>query len=451
MNQDAITRKGFIRKTSLGAAGAALSLGAAKRLSANLSKAADNPALLGGVPVRDRPFPTWPEHDDRDEAIYLEAYRGRNWSQFYYRDSESMVQLEKNFAQLMGVAFCAATNAGTTALTSALQALGVGPGDEVILPANTFVASAQAVLNNYALPVFVDSDPETVLMDADRVEEQITNKTRAIMPVHLGGAAVDMDKIMALARKHELAVLEDACQAHMGEWRGKKLGAVGDLGCFSFQEFKCLTSGEGGAIIGNDAALMDHCLAYRNNGRDPRNKGRAYPGSNHRMTAFQVAVVTGQMRHIKEQTGRREQNAAHLEQLLKDVKGIRPCKAYDGQTRRAYYGYYLFYDKAQFGGLPRERFIKAVRAEGIPIGSDIDTLNRDEFVKAYLESGHFKRLFSKRRIARYWKESHCPANDLLARETALRFGQNVFLGGRKDVEDVVAAIVKVQANAARLS
>lgn len=451
MNHDAITRKGFIRKTSLGAAGAALSFGAAKRLSASLGKAADNPALLGGVPVREKSFPNWPEYDDQDVEIYLEAYHGRNWSQFYYRDSESMVQFEQNFAQLMGAKYCAATNAGTTALTSALQALGVGPGDEVILPTNTFVASAQAVFNNYALPVFVDSDPETVLMDADRVEERINDKTRAIMPVHIGGAAVDMDKIMALARKHDLAVLEDACQAHMGEWRGKKLGAVGTLGCFSFQEYKCLTSGEGGATIGNDEALMDHCLAYRNNGRDPRNKGRAFPGSNHRMTAFQVAVVTGQMRHIEEQSSRREQNAAHLEELLKDVKGIRPCKAYDGQTRRAYYGYYLLYDKAQFGGLPRGTFIKAMRAEGIPIGNDIDTLDRDDFVKAYLESGHFKRLFSKRRIARFWKENHYPANDILARETALRFGQNVFLGDRNDVEDIVAAIVKVQANAARLS
>ncbi len=451
MNRDTITRKGFIRKTSLGAAGAAVSFGAAKRVFADLGKTADTPALLGGVPIRDRSFPTWPEFDDRDVDIYLEAYRGRNWSQFSYRDSESMVQFEKNFARLMGASYCAATNAGTTALTSALQALGVGPGDEVILPANTFVASAQAVFNNYALPVFVDSDPETVLMDADRVEEQITDKTRAIMPVHLGGASVDMDKIMALAQKHNLAVLEDACQAHMGEWRGKKLGAVGTLGCFSFQEFKCLTSGEGGAIIGDDEALMDHCLAYRNNGRDPRKKGRAYPGSNHRMTSFQVAVVTGQMRHIEEQTSRREQNAAHLGELLKDVPGIRPCKAYAGQTRRAYYGYYLLYDKTRFAGLPRETFIKAVRAEGIPIGVGIDTLNRDDFVKAYLESEHFKRLFSRRRISKFWKENHCPANDILARETALRFGQQVFLGDGKDVEDIVAAFVKVQANAARLS
>jgi len=451
MAQKSMTRQTFIERTALGTAGAVLALSGTSRLNASLVKGADAPALLGGTPIRTAPFPIWPEFDDSDVDLFTASYRNRNWSQFMHIERETMVQFEQKFAQLMGTKYCAPTNAGTTALTAALQAVGVGPGDEVIVPTNTFVATAQAVFNNYALPVFVDSDPATVLIDADKIEARITSKTRALLPVHLGGAPVDMDKIMALAKKHQLAVVEDACQAHMGEWRGNKLGSIGDLGCFSFQQFKCLTAGEGGAIIGNNAALMDHCTAYKNNGRDPGQQDRAYPGSNYRMTAFQVAVVSGQIKRIEEQTSRREANAAYLETLLKDVPGIRPCQAYEGQTRRAYYGYYLLYDKAQFSGLSRDKFIKAVRAEGIPIGGGVDTLNRDDFVTAYLESPHFKRLFSKRRIAKFWKENDCPANDILHQETALRFGQHILLGGKKEIEDVAAAMAKVQENAGKLS
>jgi len=245
-------------------------------------------------------------------------------------------------------------------------------------------------------------------------------------------------------------VVEDACQAHMGEWDGKKLGAIGTLGCFSFQEFKSITSGEGGAIIGNDEELMRKCIAIKNNGRDPRHQ-RVYTGSNYRMTAFQVAVVTGQLRHLEEQTRRREENAAYLEKLLADVPGISPAKKYEKQTRRAYYGYYLHYDKGHFQELPRRKFRRAVNAEGIPLQEGCDTLNRDDFVREYLNMPAFQRVFSKERLVKFWNQNHCPANDRLAEETGLSFGQHIFLGGRKEIEDVVAAIAKVQKNAGELA
>jgi len=450
MKTQSISRREFLRYTTLGAAGATLTFGGAARLAARSAKRAETPAVLGGAPVRSQPFPTWPETDDRDVEMYLEAFRNQDWSQFRHADSETMVQFERQFADLMGVKYCASTNAGTTALTAALHALGVGPGDEVIVPTNTFVATAQAVLNNYALAVYVDTDPDTFMINPDLIEERINEQTKAILPVHIGGGACHMDKIRALSEKYDIPVLEDACQAHMGEWDGKKLGAIGTLGCFSFQEFKSITSGEGGAIVGDDEELMRKCIAIKNNGRDPRNQ-RDYTGSNYRMTAFQVAVIRGQLRHVEEQTRRREQNAAYLEELLAEVPGISPAKKYEKQTRRAYYGYYLHYDKTRFQDLPRNKFRRAVNAEGIPLQAGCDTLNKDPFVQEYLNLPSFQRVFSRERLVRFWNENQCPANDKLAAETGLSFGQHIFLGGKKEIEDVVAAIVKVQKNAGELA
>ena len=444
-----ISRRKFLERTSFSTAGIALSLGGVKSLYANLAKKADTPAILGGTPVRTKPFPSWPIYDDKDVELYLDAFRSKTWSEYRYIETESAVKFERKYAELMGTKFCASTSAGTTALTAALCALDVGPGDEVIVPTNTFVATAQVAFNLFALAVFVDSDPDTFMINADLIEERINERTRAILPVHIGGGAADMDKIMAISKKHNIPVLEDACQAHMGEWRNKKLGSVGHLGCFSFQAHKSLTSGEGGAIIGDDEELMDRCIAYKNNGRGPK-RNQVYAGSNYRMTPFQVAVVTGQLRRLEEQTSRREKNAAYLEELLKDIPGITQCKKYAGQTRRAYYVYGMIYDTKQFDGLPRQKFTQAMRTEGIPIGRGCDTLNKDKFVEVYLNSRPFQTLFSKERLAQYWKENHCPANDIINAETSLTFGQQVFLGTKKDMDDIAEALVKIRNNAAAL-
>lgn len=445
-----ISRRKFLERTSFSTAGIALSLSGVKSLYANLSKKADTPAILGGTPVRTKPFPSWPIYDDKDVEIYLDALHSKVWSEYRYLETESAVKFERKYAELMGTKFCASTNAGTTALSAALRALDVGPGDEVIVPTNTFIATAQVPFNLFALAVFVDSDPDTFMINTDLIEERISERTRAILPVHIGGGAADMDRIMAISKKYNIPVVEDACQAHMGEWRNKKLGSIGHLGCFSFQAGKSLTCGEGGAIIGDDEALMDRCIAYKNNGRDPKKKGIIYTGSNYRMTPFQVAVVTGQLRHLEEQTRLREKNAAYLEELFKDIPGITQCKKYPGQTRRAYYGYGMLYNKEQFNGLPRNKFTRAMRAEGIPIRGGCDTLNKDKFVEVYLNSRPFQTQFSKERLTQYRKENHCPANDIIDAETGLRFGQQVFLGTKKDMDDIAAALVKIRKNAAAL-
>ena len=234
--ETSMSRRKFLRKTSLGTAGVALSLGSVKSLRGNLVQNTEKPAILGGTPVRTDSFPSWPIYNDRDIELYLEAYTRNRWSEYSNRDTELVVQFEKQYAELMGTKFCAATNAGTTALTAALNVVGVGPGDEVIVPTNTFIATAQAAFNLFALAVFIDSDPDTFMIDTELIEAKINERTKAILPVHIGGGAVNMDRIMEISEKYDIPVVEDVCQAHMGEWRNKKLGSIGHLGCFRISD-----------------------------------------------------------------------------------------------------------------------------------------------------------------------------------------------------------------------
>ncbi len=432
----------------MGAVGAAITTSGFSSAYSIILQDADKPAILGGRPVRPNGSElgvTWPMYDDTDLQLYLDAYKSKIWSEYRNSPKELSVRFEKEFAALMGAGYCATTSSGTVALDAAQRALDIGPGDEVITQTNTFIATAQTTFNLYALPVFVDTDPETFMINADLIEERITPNTKAILPVHIGGAAADMDKIMAIAKKHNLVVIEDACQAHMGEWKNQKLGTIGNLGCFSFQEGKSLCGGEGGAVLGNDDDLMARVDAYTNNGRDPGGQDRSFPGSNFRMTPFVAANLLGQMRRLDAQSALRDENALYLETLLSGIKGVRPTKKYPGQTRRAYYEYQLIYEKEYFNGLSKEKFRQAMDAEGIAFGNGIDSsLHLDPFIETYFNLRGFQKVFPKERLDQYRRENLCPVNERIGKETGLSLGQNVFLGTKKDMEDIVAAILKIQ-------
>ncbi|MDD4109076.1 MAG: DegT/DnrJ/EryC1/StrS family aminotransferase, partial [Prolixibacteraceae bacterium] len=235
------------------------------------------------------------------------------------------------------------------------------------------------------------------------------------------------------------------------EWRNKKLGTIGDLGCFSFQEFKSLSCGEGGAVVGNNDDLMAKVAAYVNNGRDPRRKGRTFPGGNFRPAVFQAANLLAQIRRLEEQSALRDENSAYLEKLLSEIKGVRPSKKYEGQTRRAYYSYQMIYEKEHFNGLPKAKFIEAMRAEGISFGNGIDSnLHLDPTIETYLNHRSFQKIYSKERLDRYREEIKCPVNERIGKETGLSLGHRIFLGTGKDMEDIVSAIIKVQKNAPKL-
>ncbi len=412
--------------------------------------AGQKPAILGGKAVRSEPFPSWPKFDSREEEAILNTLRSGKWFRGW---GENVNRFEKAYAELMGARHCLATANGTSALLTSLSALGVGPGDEVILPPYTFVACVNVILLLHALPVFVDTDPETFQMDAQKVEAAISEHTRAIMPVHLGGSAVDVDAILAIARKHKLPVVEDACQAPLAEWRSRKVGTFGDTGCFSFQASKNLSSGEGGAILSENEELIAKCYTFHNNSRgrkvDSYDFSYRARGANLRMTEFQAALLMAQMTRLEEQSRTREQNARYLTSLLREIPGILSARMYDGCTRNAYHLYMFRYQKEQFANLPRAAFLKALRAEGIPASGGYASLNKEPFIRNTLDSRGYQSIYGKERIKRWEQTNDCPENDRLCEE-AVWLTQNMLLGSRHDMEQIAEAVRKIQVHATEL-
>src|SRR4030042_2112259 len=244
-----LTRRSFMKKTSARLTGAALAVTGTSSLYASAGDKSNKLALLGGSPVRTKSFDQpWPIFDDNEEKALLKALRSRNWCCLR---GNAVYDFEKQFAQAMGVSHCVLTNGGTTALSASLHCLGVGPGDEVITTPNTFIATINIICNLHALPVFVDVDADTGSINADLIEDAITEHTKAILPVHLAGFPVDIEKIIAIGKKHNIPVVEDACQSVFAEVAGQKVGAFGATGCISFQEGKSLVCGEGGGVLGD--------------------------------------------------------------------------------------------------------------------------------------------------------------------------------------------------------
>ena len=310
---------------------------------------------------------------------------------------ERVAAFESAYASLTGAKGCLATANGTSALITSLAALGIGPGDEVIVPPYTFIATVNAVLLMHALPVFVDTDLETFQIDARKVEAAITPRTRAMIPVHLGGSAADLDTILPIASRRGIPVVEDACQAHLAEWRGRKVGTYGSTGCFSFQASKNLNSAEGGAVITSDAALLETCYRFHNNSRGRGGSGTDFSytrtGANLRLTEFQAALLLAQMTRLEAQSKTREQNAAYLTKRLAEIPGIAPARMYEGCTRNAWHLYMFRYDSSQFSGLSRSQFLKALAAEGVPASGGYSPLNTQPFLEETFATRGFKAIY----------------------------------------------------------
>jgi len=448
MSKSSFTRRQFLATASAGTMAAVVA--GTVPAYANAGKKAAKCACLGGQPIRAKPFPRWPVWDPAAEESVLSVLRSGKW----YRGSGTVVsQFEEKYAALLGAKRCVATMNGTNSLLTALHCLDVGVGDEVVVSPYTFIATYNVILNSVALPVFADTDPETFLINPDKIEEKINENTRAIMPVHIFGLPANMTRINAIAKKHNLKVIEDACQAWLAEWGGKKCGTLGDLGCFSFQESKHLPCGEGGAVVGNDDALMDRVWSYHNCGRPYRSvQGKTgYPivGTNRRMTEYQAAILLNQMQRLEAETAKRVDNANYLTSRIKDIPGIVPHKLCNGATRAVYHLYPMRYKQEQFGGLPRSRFLSALSAEGIPCSSVYGPQYKDELIEAALTSKNFKRAFPKARLDRYREELHYPGNEQLCQE-AVCFTQNMLLGPKSDIDDIANAIQKVYENRADL-
>ena len=445
MKTKKFTRRQVLAATSAGIFGSMLNLPFKSfGISSNLQL--KKLAINGGEKTHSGTWPKWPEWDQSAEPGLLEMFRSGRW---WRGSGEHVEEFERRYAQLMGAKRCLATASGTTALITALQVLGVDAGDEVLVSPYTFIATYNVIFSHKALPVFVDSDPETFLMDPKKIEERITDKCVAIVPVHIYGLPVDMDGVNRVAKGHNLKVVEDACQAWLAEYRGKRTGTLGDLGCFSFQNSKHLASGEGGAILGNDEDVMDRCYAYHNCGR-PYGKmkpvsGNQYNGMNYRMQQSQALILMSQMKRIEKDNDVRLANALYLDKKLKEIPGIKPYKLAEGATRAVYHLYPFRYIKEEFNNIPRDKFLKALNAEGIPCSTGYGKQNKDGLIEESLNSKGYKRLFSESRLRQWREANHLPGNDQLC-DQAVTIYQSILLGSRADMDDIVNAITKIYEN-----
>ena len=265
---------------------------------------------------------------------------------------------------------------------------------------------------------------------------------RAVEPVHIGGLPCDMVRIMAVANKHKLHVVEDAAQAHLAEFRGTKCGTFGDLGCFSFQSSKVMACGEGGAIVGNDAELIEKCYTFHNLGLSSKGEGAAI-GTKYRMHECEAAILNPQFATLEQQTRQRNENAVYLARRLQEIPGIAPQKLHEGADRGAYYIYGFRYQKQHFNDAPKEKFLRALRAEGVPFTTMyFDQLNQQPFIEHTLNSSAFQKVFSQQRLEQYREQNHCPNNDQLAEE-GVWLPQPVFLGGKQLMDQIADALAKI--------
>jgi len=450
MKNPEINRRDFISTVVAATAGIATS--GFTPVFANSRDTADKLAVLGGNPVRrNKSWPAWPYVDEKITASVEKTVRSGAWCRID-SGSGTVLQFEKSWADMLGVKHCVAVGTGTQALNTCVEALGIGPGDEVITSPYTDMGTIASILCARALPVLVDIDRESFQLDSAIVAKRINANTKAVMPVHIMGQPCDMDSILALARKHNLYVIEDACQAHLGGYRGKKLGTIGDAGCFSHQSTKTICCGEGGSVVGNNNELMDKCYTVMNHGTSRRGRSETI-GNKMRMNELEGAILIAQLVNAKEQWIRRNENVAYLTSKLKACPGVVPQKLYDGYESGSWYLYTMGYRKEHFNNVSRSVFLKALAAEGVALSPYIaNGLHREPWVDHILGLKEYKKMYEPARLKQYKEELPCPVCDKICSEEMLMlWASGPLLGTKEDMDDVADAIMKVYQNRDQLT
>jgi len=396
-------------------------------------------AVNGGQPLRTAPFPTWPIWDESDVAAVTEALRSSHWG----IGGGAVATFQEELAAFHQARHAICLANGTTALEVALRAVGLEAGDEVIVPPYTFIATASACLMVNAVPVFVDIEPVSYNLDPACIEPALTDRTRAIIAVHIAGCPADMDAINAIARKHGLRVVEDAAQAVAAEWKGRRVGAIGDIGTLSFQSSKNLNCGEGGACLTDQDDLADRCWSYSNVGRVREGAWYQHPllGWNYRITQFQGALLSSQLKRVEEQANRRSENAEYLSLLLAQIPGLSPPQPDPRVTRHAWHLYVIRYHQEQWAGLPRAKFIEALNAEGIKCSPGYVPLYKE---KAFRNPDVYGAAFRLASRPIDYDQVVCPVTEKACREEAVWLYQALLLGTRQDMEDIAGAIAKLR-------
>jgi dTDP-4-amino-4,6-dideoxygalactose transaminase len=403
-------------------------------------------ALAGGSPVRQLPFPSWPVWDQAEIEAVTAVIASGAWGM---HQGTEVRRFEADFAAYQDAAYGIAVTNGTVALKLALTAAGIGVGDEVIVPGYTFVATATAALEIGAVPVFADVEPDTYTLDAASAAACVTPRTRAIMPVHIGGRPADMDAVLELAQRYDLKVIEDAAQAWGSAWRGRKAGALGDVGGVSFQSSKNITAGEGGIILTNDPEIAELARSLSNCGRQQGQPWYAHYvlGGNYRLGELQGAVLRVQLQRYPQHLERRQANAAYLERALADTAGVAPLRDDPRVTANSYHILIWRYDAAAFRGVSKARFIAAMQAEGIT------GLHGGYSLPAYRQPVMLAKNFGLTTPPLFqgvypetpaYRDVAYPVTERACADEAIWVRQSMLLGDRRDMDDIVAAIRKVQ-------
>ena len=404
-------------------------------------------AVNGGTPVRSTPYPAWPAPDDEYVAAVSEVVRGGEWGGFP-EPGMNATAFEEAFAAYQGARHGVLMMNGTVTMEVACKALDVGWGDEVIVPALTFAATAYAPMAAGALPVIVDVTPETWCIDPDLAEAAITPRTRAIIPVHLGHQMADMDRLTEIADRHGLALIEDCAHAHGQEWRGRGAGCIGDFGSFSHQSSKILTSGEGGTLLTNDDTLARRAHSIIDCGRAKDTEEKEFTfGANYRLSELNAALLVVAMRRFPGQQEERATNGLRFERLAADIPGVRVMPRDERITRWSFYNYILAIDPRAFGGATNETVCAALEAEGIPAEVQYPPMSRYELFQPSLSRlpvavEHADRLDPRR--------MSFPVAEAAGLRESVYLMEAVFRDGERGVQDAVDALAKVQRHAGEL-
>jgi len=391
-------------------------------------------AIDGGPKVRTRPFPAWPQFGDEEREAVVRAVDQGVW---WRNGGKEVDAFEREFAEYCEAPAALAVTNGSHALELALEVAGLEPGDEVIVPAFTFVATSTAVQRRGGIPVPVDVDPSTLCLDPAALDDVVTARTRAVIPVHLGGHVADLDAILAWAGPRGITVIQDAAQAHGARWRDRGLGDFGTPAAYSFQQSKVLTAGEGGALLLPDGETYEDAWTRHSCGR-ARDLSLRTSSSNFRMPEFTAAVLRAQLARLPAQTARREARYRRLVTGLAEIPGVRPQGRDERCTTDPHYMTVFVLDPDETAGLDRDTVVHALLMEGVLAFPAYPALFRTD---AYWTSSTGEQRLEE-------LAERCPHADTAGRRGVM-VPHQVLLGGDQEIDDVVAGVAKVLAGLPR--
>ncbi len=410
-----------------------------------MAKLAVNGGPSEAAKLREK-IPKWPRISEDDKKALMDVLDSRRWCRVYLGSKTDL--FEDAFSKYHDAKYGIAVSNGTVALELALKTIGIGYGDEVLVPAITFIATASAVTEVGAVPIFVDINIDTASINHEALERSITERTKAVIAVHYGGYPIDFDEILPIIRRYNISLIEDSAHAHGTEWKGRKVGAIGNIGAFSFQESKSLTAGEGGIILTNDLELANRARLIHNIGRIVGRPGYEHYilSSNYRMTEFQAALLLSKMNTFPEEVEKKHSNGEYLAEKLRKIRGIHPLKRDSRITKRGYYFFVFKYDPEEFQGLPRQKFVECLNAEGVPAGIGY---GKPLYRQPAFKKENLKYVIPQDIKVPDYENLYLPNSEVFCSKQ-ITIPHPVLLSDKEDLDLIVSSIEKIKENVEEL-